>query len=81
MYEDSDGERFGSVDGVGCEDVEVHAIFRSGYPLLLTLPIKLTVTIRQIRARLWQLVRPLLKDESLEASDELPFHLWAQWGY
>lgn len=53
----------------------------TGYPLLLTLPMKLRVTMRQIRARLWELVKPFVADESLQASDELPFVLWAQWGY
>eukprot|EP01084_Bolivina_argentea_P116699 207298_1 len=49
-----------------------------GYPLLITLPMKIEVTINQIRNQLWGLIRPFLHDENLSFNDdEFPFQCWS----
>jgi len=52
-----------------------------GYPLLMTLPMTVAVTMRQIRARIWTLIQPFLVDSNLTIDDEWPFGLWACWGF
>jgi len=55
-----------------------------GYPLLLTLPMKLTVTMWQIRARVSRMASPFLKSRRCfhksHSISDLPYRLWAQWG-
>jgi len=51
-----------------------------GYPLLLTLPMKLPVTMKQVREEIWKLVKPLCVDDSVELADA-PFGLWAGYGF
>ena len=50
-----------------------------GYPLLITLPARITITMKQIRGELWRLVQPLLPNDNLSIDDELPFEFWAEW--
>ena len=52
-----------------------------GYPLLITLPMKINVSMQQIRQHLWKLIQPFLHDENLQIDDELPFEFWAAWGF
>eukprot|EP01083_Nonionella_stella_P304013 1054632_1 len=52
-----------------------------GYPLLVTFPLKIPMTLKQIQLTLWQLIQPLLHDKNLKISDELPFQFWATWGF
>ena len=53
-----------------------------GYPLLLTLPINVTMSMKTIRECLWEIIKPFLQDENIQITDEnLPFQFWAAWGF
>merc|ERR1712141_664794 len=52
-----------------------------GYPLLVTLPMKVAVTTKQIRTRLFELVQPMMVDDSIKFDNDWPFVLWAQHGF
>ena len=52
-----------------------------GFPLLITLPREIKITMIQIREGLWKLIQPFIKNQDLTLTDELPFELWAAWGF
>lgn len=53
-----------------------------GYPLLLTLCMKIPMSVNDIRARMYDIVSPFMTDSNIPLDDEnLPFRFWATWGY
>ena len=51
-----------------------------GFPLLITFPRKIRVTLKSIGQELFKLIKPLMKNQNLTMDDELPFEFWAVWG-
>jgi ubiquitin carboxyl-terminal hydrolase 4/11/15 len=53
-----------------------------GYPLLITMSNKVPITINQIREKLFTNIKPFMEDQSKNiGDDDLPFKLWATWGF
>ena len=53
-----------------------------GFPLLITLPVNVKVTYKQIYQRLWNMIQPYIKNKELNIeSEEKPLELWAAWGF
>jgi len=52
-----------------------------GYPLLLTLPMMVDVTMKHIRTKIFELVQPLMVDDTVKLDDKWPFTLWASFGF
>jgi len=59
-----------------------------GFPLLMTLPMRVKVSMLQIRNKLWSLLKAFIEDENIEMDPndgkddgDLPFIFWASWGF
>ena len=52
-----------------------------GYPLLITLSMKLMYTKGQLRSLIVNLILPLAVDESLTEDSDMPFGVWAGFGF